>query len=458
MTNHITERTYFLLKGKLASPLLSGSGETEETENDIVVDQFQQPFVPGSSLAGAFRHYIGNRFPDTKDIPKTGKLDESVSDLEKLFGGNERQSRLTIHAMMIEHEKLTIRNGVKLDENKTAIEGALYDYQVIESGASWTIRLEWIVRAQDKEAETTKGREILNALLIGINEGEVTIGAKTNRGFGKLQLDTVYHRTFDYRNKLEVLNWLKWDWSKEVDTKNSLMKEYPLTGIELTQLKPIQEYCLRVPLKLETTLMIRSYSSEKKNKEDEKESDYASLQSNGQPVIPGTTWTGAIRARLNTIIKTILKNDRESILLNELFGSDSEKRASRIRVEESTLEGSRSLLITRNAIDRFTGGTVEGALYTGEQAVGGTTELIIRWSEQKDSVLSKDEICGMLLWVIKDLQNGLLAVGGETSVGRGVFCAIESQSITLNGENIAGEQSFFKAAINKVKEREKDAN
>ena len=41
-------------------------------------------------------------------------------------------------------------------------------------------------------------------------------------------------------------------------------------------------------------------------------------------------------------------------------------------------------------------------------------------------------VMGLLLLAIKDLQNGLLAVGGQTAIGRGIFMA--NGPILIDGE------------------------
>ena len=53
----------------------------------------------------------------------------------------------------------------------------------------------------------------------------------------------------------------------------------------------------------------------------------------------------------------------------------------------------------------------------------------------------KDErwIMGLLLMALKDMQNGFLAVGGQTAIGRGVFSA--NGPILIDGEE--GKEDDF---------------
>lgn len=59
--------------------------------------------------------------------------------------------------------------------------------------------------------------------------------------------------------------------------------------------------------------------------------------------------------------------------------------------------------------------------------------LRIRWKkdEKEDGI-----ICGMLLWAVLDLLAGILPIGGETAIGRGIFYKqdAESPDIRMDGE------------------------
>ena len=102
---------------------------------------------------------------------------------------------------------------------------------------------------------------------------------------------------------------------------------------------------------------------------------------------------------------------------------------------------------TRNAIDRFTGGTVDGALYSEKTYYCGRTSLMIScdFSDREDqdniSAEEKRRLAGVLAAAILDLDNGYMAVGGLTAVGRGLFRA---EKITVDGKSVldrkAGEE------------------
>ena len=104
-------------------------------------------------------------------------------------------------------------------------------------------------------------------------------------------------------------------------------------------------------------------------------------------------------------------------ILNREMGCVGDgKHSSRTTFGESRIEGYTNKMITRNAIDRFSGGTVDGALYTEKSCFYGDTCLEIGYAKD-----CGEEFLKGLAASIVDLHFGLLSVGGLTAVGRGLF-------------------------------------
>lgn len=448
--NPIRFRTCIRLEGKLAAPLLAGSGEQTYSDNDTLTDYSGKPFVSGSALAGAFRHQLEKRYLEQSEV------------IHALFGKSERQSSLHIYAMELSGANLSIRDGVKLDSFKTAVAQAKFDAQVVDRGANWTMRLEWIIRENDQEVEKTEA--LLCQLMDDLFEGMVTIGARTTRGYGKIIAEKAAIAHFNYQWKEDAESWLDWSWDGQFEEVNwGVGKSAFFKERQHIVLKK-HENCLRVPLLLANTMMIRNYKKfgEKKDTEDfklESQPDYEHMKAADVPIIPGTAWAGAIRSRIYSILLTqfSLEQQQAKSLIEKLFGTwldagqpKSVLQASRVRFEEAVITGGKCLSVTRNAIDRFTSGVIDGALYTGEPWVEGETELVIRWSNEGE--LSTNAILGMLLWAVEDIKAGFLAIGGETSVGRGIFEEKPGKSITLNGMVLTDEKLYYQEAAEVIKE------
>lgn len=464
----IHKRIYIQIEGVLASPLSAGSGEAQMTDNDVIVDRQGNALVPGSTLAGAFRHFLSE-----------GADSAGNQAIDELFGGKKnttmasddlhlgKQSQLMIYDMSLgqvskgESAKIEIRDGVKLDAYKTAVDQGKYEIQVVETGTPFQIRLEWISREDANRAvKQAEIQQLLLSLIDGLYSGDLTLGAKSRRGFGKLKIQTIHTQSFDFYNNQQVLAWLVWNWGHDMNkvlVQDQTWKPNESSIDGLLDRKNVQssKYTrIRVPLAIRHTLMIREYTS--KGLIGSGQPDYEHMQMNGKAVIPGTSWTGAIRERLNLLLEEIgVGLEKRQSQLESLFGSRLEKeselqalKASRIRIEESVVEGGHPFTLTRNRIDRFTGGTVSGALYTMTPWVGGDTELILRWPSLPNDAENK-VIVGLLLWVIRELQEGMLAVGGETAVGRGMFVGKNNNSVYLNEKQMNSEaiKQSYAAAI-----------
>ena len=88
-------------------------------------------------------------------------------------------------------------------------------------------------------------------------------------------------------------------------------------------------------------------------------------------------------------------------------------KASRLRISESFIEDSDARRQTRIAIDRFTGGVAQSALFDEEVQAGGRLHVRLELRDPEDSEI------GLLLLLLKDVLSGEAPVGGASSVGRG---------------------------------------
>ena len=104
-----------------------------------------------------------------------------------------------------------------------------------------------------------------------------------------------------------------------------------------------------------------------------------------------------------------------------------------MRFSETELEGTIEKVLSRNSIDRFTGGTVDGALFTDKTFYDGTTTLTITFEENPS-----DEIKRLFAAAIADLNAGYLAVGGLTAIGRGLF-----QVKKVNGQENKNNHNLY---------------
>ena len=170
-----------------------------------------------------------------------------------------------------------------------------------------------------------------------------------------------------------------------------------------------------------------------------------------QPVLSGTSLAGALRARALRIANTVGKQGEAFI--DDLFGyrnkeTEEERErikrgvnpltASRLWVEETEVKAAEPLVQSRVKIDRFTGGSFPGALFSQEAAWGtDKTRINVKLNLQgADSAVRKDAEIGLLLLLLKDLWTGDLTLGGESSVGRGRLAG-EHATVTIGTQDWA---------------------
>lgn len=388
---------YFNIIFRLASPLAIGSGESANTDSDIILDSNGVPTIPATAIAGVFRNYL--EVQGENDI------------FGYINGPKSVESKIRFYdAQLISDDHFTtVRDSVKL-ENKVGVKGAKFDMEAVETDIDFATAIEL---NDPDEAEN----DILSALS-AINAGFLRIGSKTSRGYGQLKVVSLKKAEFDLPN--DKTSWL------DFDLFNADDKCY--NNCELTN-EAGSFTAIRMKLKQKGAVSIRSYTV--KNADDIGSADYIQLSmKNGTPVIPGTSWAGAFRNHFKK-----LANDNDDLLTNELFGyvdpSNKLQKKSLIYFSESEISGSEMKVITRNSIDRFTAGTKDGTLYTEKTCYNGCCELDIFISRNKLADAEKN--AALICAVICDLDKGHLAVGGLTSVGRGMFSV---ESITINGTNV----------------------
>ncbi len=419
----VIKRLVFYIQIQLESPLNVASGEDEWTDADILRDFDGNPFVPGSSLAGAMRSYIGEKDNEWE------LFGYSKDDIEG------KMSPLFISDLVFDQEPVTgVRDGVGLNEKKVAKDGCKFDMEILETGLKGHFYLELVVRGGDREEEMKKQ---ITTVFQGIQQGEICLGRKKTRGFGAFKITRLSVRSYGKDNYLEYADAYKAStWEKASDELESWLHAEPDSRRMLH---------IEVPLVMKGGISIRQYAA-KKN-----EPDFVHITSNGVPVIPGSSFAGAIRHRVEQILGELEADSTElpvkkNEILETMFGYVDETagnqgagvgteakqsvnadsgHASNVVISEARIDA-RPLTMVRTGISRFESAVRDGALYKEKTYVDGhfTLEIAVQKGKHPEDF---KWMTGILLLAVKDLQNGYLAVGGQTAAGRGVFAPDTSE-------------------------------
>ena len=393
--------TYYKIRFTLISPLAVGSGANCNTDKDVTVDSNGNPFIPATAIAGVLRSYIKNSFPE--------KENEIFGSLE-----TESDSKVRFYDAICNSEKnsffITSRDCVHLAD-KVAVNKEKFNMEAVETGASFECFVELLCE---------DFAPYLEAALAALHSGRIALGSKTSRGYGRVNLSI---RKLRFTSAKEWLDFDMFDDSHWEGTD------------EISVAENITSYDFSICLRPVGGISIREYTTEILQNggysPDYKSMYLHSVKENGETVavIPGTSWAGAFRSRFSEVAG--------EELTEKIFGfvrkNTKENQKSKIRFSESKLSGGTYKILSRNAINRFSGATKDGALYTEKTYYYGKTKLEISFSElpQKEALFALG-VC------LADLHNGFLAVGGLSSVGRGLFeiDSIEFNKKTLSAENI----------------------
>lgn len=404
--NKVIKKIIYRIQLKFVSPINISSGFEGNTDSDVMVDFDGNPFIPGSSIAGAFRTYAEAN---------------NKSNMQALFGyentnNNDSGKMSAIFISDLEFDKtpkIIIRDSVALTDEKTTIDGAKFDFEALEGETTkGHFFLEVTIRENSKENEF---KEMIDSIFCGIDSHEIRLGSNKTRGYGIVEIENIKLQEFDAKTYLQKdgLNYTN-VYSKHSEDLWKNINSYDNYEDSKKQNNYIH---IEVPLKLRGGISIRKYAVEKNSP------DFEQITDHGKPVIPGTSFNGAIRHRVKEILKSLSKEANEinvDNMLDNMFGyvNQQEAQISNVIFDETVIDDSKPLIITRTGISRFESAAKNGALYQEKTYVQGNLMLKISVKKGKDN---GDWMIGLLLLAIRDLQNGYLAVGGQTSVGRGLF-------------------------------------
>ena len=337
-----------------------------------------------------------------------------------------RQSALTFHAVSFPEYKdsdsgespLPRRHGVGIDRTTgAASDGALYEHEFLPRGTRFAIRITAEGRdGEQKNDEERKGnkqsegipgpassnsvKKLLKFIVDVLESGTVSLGGRTGSGQGTLQvIEPKLHRTGG-TTSTDTL-------TAPADVLNALIgPDSEGTPVPLE----LGGWSLQKPARIKITWWsptgIFVAEDEKLTKQRKEKAQETDRTANGvteplrdpsvpwdeaQLLIPGTSIRGALRSRASRIARTVLaardelstfaSHDlheqiaAEPNLVRYMFGSTEYRGAVTVHDCLSTERGKR-IEVTHNAIDRWTGGVIDGGLFTEAVYLGTKWEPI----------------------------------------------------------------------------------
>lgn len=426
------------------TPIAVGSGEKDiETDSLVALDVNGLPYLPGTTIAGVLRSMF-----DTIDKQLWGYQEKDGGHGSEIIFSEGRilnskgevidglQSNAVFNDDILQHYTyLPIRQHVRISSKGVAEDAGKFDEQVVCAGTRFCFEMEMVSDSENK----AKFEELINA----VRMETFRIGGGSRKGFGKIKVVSVKTADIDLRNReqanlyLEKSSNLKdcnewWNgWTNQGQTDAIDTDKYVTYHIEL---------CPQDFIFFGSGLADENGDADMttaKAKRIHWDSGSCGRMQEYLILIPASSLKGALRHRVAYNFNKIKQNfidTKEGIpdtpqneAVKALFGfADADQQRGNVLFSDIIVDPDKQKteaqthLFNHVAIDRFTGGTINGALFT-EQAdyvYGQTyeTDILVR----KDALTDPD-IKAAWERTLDDLRSGLLPLGGSTNRGHGIF-------------------------------------
>ncbi|MDR1875759.1 MAG: RAMP superfamily CRISPR-associated protein [Synergistaceae bacterium] len=401
-------------KAKITGELVAGvpicvgdGGLGDLVDIDLARDGRGRYYIPGSSLAGPMRAWVEQNHGD--------------SMAGTLFGDSGRAGCLTVEDAPIANNRARERrHGISIDpDSGTTKDRSLYSRALLPKGARFRLEMELEV------AQGQGTKEVLGLLLEALRQEKIRFGSSKTRGFGKMRLENLVINYYDFTQPGEFDRWL----NGENASQQGLGTPGNAAGVSLNPAyeilidwSPISRIMVKAGREGTATKILPLMSA---------------VDGGILPVIPGSSIKGVLRSQACRILRTIFQDDqRVDEMVDDIFGST--ERSGRVFVDDvyptSTPLSASDWLnedqqamdrITvnemHNAIDRFTGGVADGALYSvrpvEKNIVWNPIRIVADFSRPPG--LSPLAELALLELVARDMEEGLVPIGFGVNRGFG---------------------------------------
>lgn len=440
------------------TPLVIGSGrKTMLTDAAILKDVNGLPYIPGTSIAGILSHALDEKTKGTffgvKSTSKENDNDSKSSDIIFSEGkiidlkGNviDGISNLSDTDFSNRFKRLPKRNHVCLTDKGVAKNAGKFDEEVIYKGCRFAFDIELVAKSGDLDSASSFFNEVLSSLY----SSSFRIGGGTRNGFGKMKVHEIKKRTLILSNECDLDKYLNYssklssnyaDWEAfEKSSTDAGWITYELT------LTPVDFFSFGAGFgdKVVDDIQVREECIEWNDKNEGTFKE--------KYLIPATSLKGAIAHRV--AFYSNLKEGKYAMQIpaeefdnysggmntavGQLFGYQKDKEDLRrgicifndLFVEKNE---EKEKVFNHVSIDRFTGGAIDGALFS-EKVIDG------RDLKLKTTIMVKDtgeegltDALECLERALKDIDLGTLTFGGGSGRGHGTFkCSIIKNGQTL---------------------------
>lgn len=451
------------------APLHIGSGNKSiKTDSLVLRDVNGLPFIPGTTIAGLLRHSLDKNDQETlmgsqKEgsrliITEARMLDENGNVLDGMLSEKELNTNFLSHF----RNQMTIRQHVRINHKGTAEKHGKFDEEVVLKGTRFCFEMEMI----SSDDDDSKFKSLLNTFA----SDTFRIGSGSRSGFGAIEVidNKCQYMKIDLSDEKQRLWYLnkssslsnKWNTSLDNPKSETDPKQQIKYEIEEISLLPSVEGWIRYTLNIEPEdfVLFGSGFSDEKGDADityvkEEFIDWDAPKDKIQKrekilLIPASSIKGALAHRtafyynkvkqhfadqlpLGTSLKDYVEENNFAVAT--LFGSkgnsdgEGKQRGNVLISDVIEVRNLHGKYLNHVSIDRFTGGAIDGALFTEEVLYAKNEKIsIILYVNNKafdNNILGVEgnNIKIAFERALDDICNGLLPLGGGVNRGNGCF-------------------------------------
>ena len=482
------------------SPLNIGSGNKSiKTDSLVLRDVNGLPFIPGTTIAGLLRHSLdkneqdilmGNQKEGSRLIITEARM---ANDNGDVLDGLLPEEKLSTDFLSHFRKQMTIRQHAKIDHKGTAVKYGKFDEEIVLKGTRFCFEMEMI----SNDADDSEFKNLINVFA----SDTFRLGSGSRSGFGEIEVvgkgEIVDNKEVDgkclykivdfskpkqkewYLNKTSSLNG-KWEDCEEYYLTKPESKGW--TEYKIEGLQPVDFMLFGSGFgndQGDMTFVRESFVKWENGKSKiihGSEKDSEGREKVNVVLIPASSVKGALSHRVafhyNKKVGNVIMSDgsigngktAESVTgknnpaVRAIFGSEGKKNDETKKMEDkkrgcflmsdmikSDDLSTKPKILNHVSIDRFTGGAIDGALFSEETlyAHNETFEFTMMVNNQafKDIVDAEEKVKGVNVQAafesaLIDICSGMLPLGGGVNRGNGCF---ENGKLYRNGELIYGK-------------------
>lgn len=432
----------FVIESK--TPLAVGSGEKDIiTDALVATDVNGLPYIPGTAIAGVVRNMMNQQGIDTNNFfgfqgNKDGQGSEIIFTEAKILDSQgEVVDGLNIEAinsdlLLENYKELPIRQHVRINHKGVTDKSGKFDNQVVFAGTRFCFEIE-VVAKEDDKTNFVKVIEQLQSKVF-------RIGGGSRKGYGEIEIIEIKTSAIDLGNKDDLnlylekssnlsnsKNWQGWKCFDKSENDDQNWQEIVLT------ISPDDFFMFGSGMSSDDGNA--DMTPVRARKVNWSEAGKAKL-SNQYILIPASSVKGAMAHRVafhyNKLVEATIENEKgtvgdKNLAVQKLFGyMENDKPIQRGNVlisdvfEQEPDWQKFAKLINHVAIDRFTGGAIDGALFTEQTLYQKGKEFKIRIFVNKKA-FEDENVKEAFFNTLNDICNGMLPLGGGVNRGNGIF-------------------------------------